>query len=115
MYKGEGEQTTELTRCELRLRIPCVGMIRLELTTTRPPDVYANQLRYIPIDLLACKDTKIRLSEHNKSLFLLSKVRILWKLFTIWQVTIYYFLVIHVFFAAVRALFSLFFLTLHPN
>ena len=25
-----------------------VGMIRLELTTTRPPDVYANQLRYIP-------------------------------------------------------------------
>ena len=24
-------------------------MIRLELTTTRPPDVYANQLRYIPI------------------------------------------------------------------
>ena len=26
-----------------------VGMIRLELTTTRPPDVYANQLRYIPI------------------------------------------------------------------
>lgn len=26
-----------------------VGMIRLELTTTRPPDVYANQLRYIPM------------------------------------------------------------------
>ena len=26
-----------------------VGMTRLELATTRPPDVYANQLRYIPI------------------------------------------------------------------
>ena len=25
-----------------------VGMTRLELATTRPPDVYANQLRYIP-------------------------------------------------------------------
>ena len=28
-----------------------VGMTRLELATTRPPDVYANQLRYIPIVL----------------------------------------------------------------
>ena len=27
-------------------------MTRLELATTRPPDVYANQLRYIPILLL---------------------------------------------------------------
>ena len=26
-----------------------VGMTRLELATTRPPDVYANQLRYFPI------------------------------------------------------------------
>ena len=32
-----------------------VGMIRLELTTTRPPDVYANQLRYIPnVYVLPC-------------------------------------------------------------
>ncbi len=26
-------------------------MTRLELATTRPPDVYANQLRYIPMKL----------------------------------------------------------------
>ncbi len=35
-------------------------MIRLELTTTRPPDVYANQLRYIPIAFFlkcGCKGT----------------------------------------------------------
>ena len=31
----------------LSLRV--VGMTRLELATTRPPDVYANQLRYIPL------------------------------------------------------------------
>ena len=39
-------------------------MTRLELATTRPPDVYANQLRYIPIKLCSiveifkCKVTK---------------------------------------------------------
>ena len=27
---------------------PCVGMTRLELATTRPPDAYANQLRHTP-------------------------------------------------------------------
>ncbi len=27
-----------------------VGKTRLELATTRPPDAYANQLRYFPID-----------------------------------------------------------------
>ena len=34
-----------------------VGMTRLELATTRPPDVYANQLRYIPIVIFGCKIT----------------------------------------------------------
>ena len=29
-----------------------VGKTRLELATTRPPDAYANQLRYFPIDLM---------------------------------------------------------------
>ena len=38
---------------------PCVGMTRLELATTRPPDAYANQLRHIPIDSkIECKDNK---------------------------------------------------------
>ena len=40
---------------------PNVGVTRLELATTRPPDVYANQLRYIPIPFsfieIDCKDT----------------------------------------------------------
>ena len=36
-----------LTTLPLRL----VGKTRLELATTRPPDAYANQLRYFPIDL----------------------------------------------------------------
>ena len=36
-----------------------VGMIRLELTTTRPPDVYANQLRYIPIVVMRFRSAKV--------------------------------------------------------
>ena len=32
-----------------------VGKTRLELATTRPPDAYANQLRYFPIDLSGTK------------------------------------------------------------
>ena len=34
-----------------------VGMTRLELATTRPPDAYANQLRHIP--KMLCKDINI--------------------------------------------------------
>ena len=33
------------------LALKKVGMTRLELATTRPPDAYANQLRHIPISL----------------------------------------------------------------
>ncbi len=32
-----------------------VGKTRLELATTRPPDAYANQLRYFPILEIGCK------------------------------------------------------------
>ena len=34
-----------------------VGMTRLELATTRPPDAYANQLRHIP--KMHCKGINI--------------------------------------------------------
>ena len=37
--------------CQLTQPLWMVGKTRLELATTRPPDVYANQLRYFPIDL----------------------------------------------------------------
>ncbi len=56
--KGEGvwitkkepvKQKFHRLRCiSWAYNVKCVGMTRLELATTRPPDVYANQLRYIP-------------------------------------------------------------------
>ncbi len=60
--KGKGNQ--EIQRHEFLIPSPkLVGMTGLEPATTRPPDVYANQLRYIPIDapnrLLRFSDCKI--------------------------------------------------------
>ncbi len=34
-----------------------VGVTRLELATSRPPDAYSNQLSYTPISEKRCKDT----------------------------------------------------------
>ena len=46
---GAGETEVHRLRCiSWAYNVKCVGMTRLELATTRPPDVYANQLRYIP-------------------------------------------------------------------
>ena len=65
-----------------------VGMTRLELATTRPPDAYANQLRHIPIaagdtgfgkPLLRFASAKLhRISEPAKSFatFLMKKCEI---------------------------------------
>ena len=43
--------------CNIRYNSLQVGMTRLELATSRPPDACANQLRYIPMLLKSeCKD-----------------------------------------------------------
>ncbi len=65
-----------------------VGMTRLELATTRPPDAYANQLRHIPnfgsanvkknlfLGVSGCKGTKkIRLEQENTELFVVKNVK----------------------------------------
>ncbi len=36
-----------------------VGVTRLELATSRPPDAYSNQLSYTPISKRHCKGTPI--------------------------------------------------------
>lgn len=44
-------QTVKHRRCLYKIReqeLPYVGVTRLELATTRPPDAYANQLRHTP-------------------------------------------------------------------
>ena len=40
---------------DLRLIIFLVGVTRLELATSRPPDAYSNQLSYTPISEKRCK------------------------------------------------------------
>ena len=46
--------TKQGLECQYQHSNPCkVGMTRLELATSRPPDVCANQLRYIPCFLKA--------------------------------------------------------------
>ena len=45
-------QTVKHRWCLYKIReqeLPYVGVTRLELATTRPPDAYANQLRHTPI------------------------------------------------------------------
>ena len=53
-----------------------VGMIRLELTTTRPPDVYANQLRYIPYLYICLTVATLSLKSECKGSYFFANMQI---------------------------------------